>query len=101
MLSRRTGGRNAEIGLGLREVQGVRAVREHRRKRLAGIEPSLVHLGDVGDNVGLDAPRLSHKLGEAVEQRVVRNRLERSRLFHDWNIGLAFSTSWENARTKQ
>jgi len=35
-------------------VQDVRAVGEHRRKGLPGIEPSLVHLGDVGDDVGFD-----------------------------------------------
>ena len=101
MLPRRTGRPDAEVGLRLGEVQDVHAVGEHRRKGLAGIEPSLFHLGDVRDDVGLDAPGLAHELGQAVEQLVVRDRLERSLLFHDWNIGPAFSTSWEGASATQ
>ena len=98
MLPRRAGRGDAEIGLGLREVQDLHAVDEHRRKGLAGKEPSLVHLGDVRDDVGLDSPGLAHELGQAVEQLVVRDRLERALVFHDGNIGRAFSTSWERAR---
>ena len=90
MLPRRPGRRNAEVGLGLGKVQDVRAVDEHRRKGIAGIEPSFVHLGDVRDDVGLDAPGLARKLGQAVEQFVVRDRLERSLLLHDRNISPAF-----------
>jgi hypothetical protein len=101
MQPRRPGCRNAEIGLGLGEVQDVHAVGEHRREGLAGKEPSLLHLRDVGDDVGLDAPGLAHELGQAVEQLVVRDGLERSFLFHDGNIGPAFSTSWEGAGAKQ
>jgi hypothetical protein len=36
-----------------------------------------------------------------VEQLVVRDRLERPLCFHDWNIGRAFSTSWEGAGAHQ
>jgi hypothetical protein len=56
MLPRRTGRRNTEIGLGLGEVQDLHAVGEHRGEGLAGIELSLLHLGDVGDDVGLETP---------------------------------------------
>ena len=52
-------------------------------------------------DVGLGAPGLAHELGQAVEQLVVRNRLERSLVFHDRNIGPAFSTSWDGASPKQ
>src|SRR5258706_14899076 len=97
MFPRSTSRRNAEIGFRLGEVQDVHAVGKHRRKGLAGEEPSLLHLGDVGDDVGFDVPGLAHELGQAVEQLVVRDRLEPSFLFHDSNIGRALSTSWQGA----
>ena len=101
MFPRSTSRRNAEIGFRLGEVQSVHAVGEHRRKGLAGEEPSLLHLGDVGDDVGLDAPGLAHELGQAVEQLVVRDRLERPLCFHDWNIGPAFLTSQDDVGAQQ
>jgi len=97
MLPRRTGRCNPEIGLRLGEVQDVHAVGEHRRKGLAGKESSILHLGDVGDDVGFGAPGLAHELGQAAEQLVVGDGLERSFVFHEGNIGCAFSTSWESA----
>jgi hypothetical protein len=54
-LAGRAGDRDAAVGLGLREVQVLRAVREHRGERLPGLEPSLVDLADVSDEIGLDA----------------------------------------------
>jgi len=51
----RAGYRNAAVGLGLREMQALGAVGEHRREGLTGEEPSLVDLADVSDEVGLDA----------------------------------------------
>src|SRR5258706_466404 len=69
MLPRRTGRRNAEIGLRLGEVQDVHAVGEHRRKGLAGKEPSLLHLGDVGDDVRLEADIVAH-IAEVEERRL-------------------------------
>src|SRR5437879_6430168 len=50
---------------------------------------------------GLDAPGLAHELGPALEPLVVRDRSERSLLFHDQNIGPGFSTSWEGAGAKR
>jgi len=41
-----------------------------------GIEPSLVHLGNVRDDVGLDTAGLTRELGQAMQQLVVRDRLE-------------------------
>jgi hypothetical protein len=96
-----TGHRNAEIGLGLGKVQDLPDVTEHRGKCLAGIEPSLLHLGDVGDDVRLDSTGLAHERGQALEQFVVRDRLERSLVFHSPNIGLTFSTSWDRAGAPQ
>jgi hypothetical protein len=55
----------------------------------------------VRDDVGLDAPGLTRELGQAAKQVIVRDRLERSFVFHDQNIGRVFSTSWESARTNQ
>jgi hypothetical protein len=55
MLPRGPGDGDAQVGLGLREVQGPRAVGEHRREGLTGVEASLVRLGDVGHQVLLDA----------------------------------------------
>jgi hypothetical protein len=73
-----SGDGDAPIGLGLREVQLLRTVREHRGKRLAGVEPSLVDLADVGDEVGLDPTRLRHQLVEAEQQLVVGHGVKRA-----------------------
>ena len=50
----RTGYGDAAEGLGLREMQALGAVGEHRREGLTGEEPSLVDLADVRDEIGLD-----------------------------------------------
>jgi hypothetical protein len=73
VLSRRTCRGDAQVGLGLREMEDLRAVGEHRGRSLAGVEPALVDLADVGDEVGLDAPGLPQKLDEAAQQLVVRD----------------------------
>ena len=101
MLPRRPGRCNAEISLRLGEVQDVHAVGEHRRKGLAGKEPSLLHLGNVSNDVGFRAPGLAHELAQALEQLIVRDGLERSFVFHEGNIGHPFSTSWEGAGAKK
>ena len=66
----------------LREVQHLRAVREHRRC-LADVDPPLVHFGDVGYEDGLDAPRPLHQLREATEQLVIGKALQLVRARHD------------------
>jgi hypothetical protein len=48
---------NAQVRFPFRQVQGAGAVSEHGGKRLASVQPSLVHLGDVRDEV-----RLSRKV---------------------------------------
>ncbi len=55
MLPCRSRGGNAEIGLGLGEVEPLRAVGEHRRRGFAGVEPTRVYLADVGDEIGFVA----------------------------------------------
>jgi hypothetical protein len=77
VLARGSGGGDEQIGFRLGEVQDLFTVREHRRTGFASVEPSLVDLGDVGHEVGLDAARLAQKLGETREQLVVGNGVER------------------------
>ena len=93
MLSRGSAGRDAQVRLGLREVKDLRTVRIHGRAGFAGVEPSLVDFGDVRDEVDFGAARLNEELGEATEELVVRNRLERPFVLHGWNIRRVFSTS--------
>ena len=69
---------DAQVGLAFREVQRSRAVGEHGGERLTRVQPSLVHLGDVRDEVRLDAARLSEDLGQAPEEIVVGESRERS-----------------------
>jgi hypothetical protein len=93
--------RDAKVGLLLGEVKGGPAVDEQRRKGRAGVGPSLVHLGEVSDDVDLNPPRLARQLGQASEQFVVGNRLERSFFLHPWNIGHGISTSGDSASSTQ
>ena len=46
-------------------------------ERFTGVEASLVRLGNVGDEVRLDAARLAEDLGQAVQEDVVGDRGER------------------------
>jgi hypothetical protein len=68
---------DAEVGLGLGEVKDFHTIDEHRRSGLAGVETSSLDLGDVGDEVGLGAPRLTEKVGESAEEVVVGEGFER------------------------
>ena len=90
-------GGDAQVRLELGEVQHLRAVGEHRGRGLAGIEPARIHFPDEGDEIGFDSPRLMQKLGQSAEERVVRDLLERARVFHADNIGRGSSTSWDRA----
>ena len=49
---------------------------EQRGRALASVEPAFVHLTDVGDEVGFDAPRLPQEIGEAAEELVIGNGLK-------------------------
>jgi hypothetical protein len=53
---------DAEIRLGVREVEDLAAVLEYRGCGLASVEPSRVHLPDVGDEVRLDPSRPTDQL---------------------------------------
>ena len=55
MFARRTGHLDAEVRLAFGKVKPLGAIRKHRRCGLAGIEPALVDLCDVGDQLGFDA----------------------------------------------
>jgi hypothetical protein len=49
-------GGDAQIRLELGEVQHLRAVGEHRRRGLAGVELARIHFPNVGDEIGFDSP---------------------------------------------
>ena len=87
MLSRGAGGGDAEVGLGLGEVEDLGAVREHRGRGFAGVEPAPVDLADVSDEVGLVATGLTEQIRQATEEIVVGERRQRASAFHDDNIG--------------
>ncbi len=92
MLSRGAGGGDAEIGLGLGEVEDVGAPREHRGRGFAGVQPSSVDLADVSDEVGLVATGLTEQIRQATEEIVVGERRQRVSALHDDNIGRRFVT---------
>jgi hypothetical protein len=73
MLSRGSAGRDAEVCLGFREVQDLGAIHIHGGAGLTGVEPSLVDLRDVGDDVGFRAARLTEELREPLEHIVIGN----------------------------
>ena len=56
---------DAQVGLLVRQVQQLCAVREHRGEAFARIQPSVVGLRDVRDEPRLDTPRLLQQLGQA------------------------------------
>ena len=58
--------------LRLGQVEALDAVVEHRRAGLPLVEAALVDLGDVGDEVGLDAARVAEDLRQAQEECRVR-----------------------------
>ena len=81
---------DAAIGPGLREVQGLGAVSEHRRESLMGVESALIGFANVRDEVGLDASRLGDERCEAKEQLVVGYGLKGDSFgLHAFNIGSA------------
>ena len=93
MLPRRAGGGDPEVGLGLGEVEDLGAVREHRGRGFAGVEPAPVDLANVTDEIGLVTTGLTEEIRQATEQLVVGERRQRVSAFHDDNIGGGFATS--------
>jgi hypothetical protein len=57
VLASGAGDRDAQVRLGLGEVEPLGAVDEHRRAGLADVELAPVDLAEVSDEVGLDAAR--------------------------------------------
>ena len=74
MLSGGSGHGDAQVRLALREVQRPSGVGKHGGERLTRVQPSLVHLGDVRDEVRLDTARLHQDLRQAPEESVVGDR---------------------------
>ena len=68
---------DAQPGLRFGQMEALDTIREHRRARLAQVEAPLVHLGDVGDEVGLDTAGVVQDLRQAQEEDVVRERSQR------------------------
>ena len=93
MLSRGASGGDAEVGLGLGEVEDLGAVPEHRGRGFPGEEPAPVDLANVSDEVGLVATGLAEQIRQATEQLLVGERRQRVSAFHDDNTGRRFATS--------
>jgi hypothetical protein len=74
--SRGPGHRDAQVGLGLREMEHLGAPREHRRGRLASVELAPVHLGHVGHELGLVVADLLQYREQVSKQRVVGDGLQ-------------------------
>jgi hypothetical protein len=63
---------DAQVSLGLRQVQPLGAEGEHRRARLPRIEPPAVDLSDMEDEIDLGVARPRDESGETLQQLVVR-----------------------------
>jgi hypothetical protein len=66
---------DAQVGFVLAEGERTPAVLEHRRADFVGVQPPPLDLADVGDDVGLDPPRLPHELGQLMEKVLVSEAL--------------------------
>jgi hypothetical protein len=76
VLPGRPGHGDAQIGLVLPQAEDTPAVLEHRGARLLGVQASELHLPDVGDDLGLDPPRLLHELEELTQKVLVSDALQ-------------------------
>jgi hypothetical protein len=71
MLASSLGHGDPKLTFAFGEVEDVSTVEKHRRGRVAGVQPPGVHLGEVGDQRGLDAAGLAKDSVEAGEDFVV------------------------------
>ena len=46
------------------------------RASLARVQPPLIHLADVGDEIGLDPPRVLQELRELTKKIIIGNRMK-------------------------
>ena len=88
MFAHGAGHGDPQAGLRLREVKHVRAVREHGGAGFSGVEPAVVHLGDVVDEIRLDATGITEQRGQATEEVVVRDLREATLVLHGPNVRL-------------
>src|SRR5262249_52742120 len=78
MLSSPLGRGDPKLGLALREVKDVGAVRKDRRGGEPGVETPDLDLADVGNQRGLDAAGLAEQVVEVGKDLVVGQGFERS-----------------------
>jgi len=69
--------RDPLVGYRLREAQYLNAVGEHRRAPLAKIEPPLIDLREVRDQIGLEIAAAANQLDQLREQLIARKPLQR------------------------
>jgi hypothetical protein len=72
-------------------VEDLRAVRVHRGRGLADVQPARIDLADVGDEFGLGAARVPEQLGEPAEELVVGDRVQLVGALHTDNISSIFA----------
>jgi hypothetical protein len=101
VLVRGSGGGDAQVGLAFRQVKSLCATGEQGGERLARPESSLVHFGDVGDEVRLDAARLAEDLGQAAQEDVVGDRGERPALGFEGGLLAEGAGSWFSSSMKK
>ena len=65
-----------QIGLVLPQAKDSPAVLEHRGARPLGVQASELHLADVSDDLGLDAPRLLHEVEQLTQKVLVSDTLQ-------------------------
>jgi len=76
VLPGRPRGGDPQVGLGLRKMQALEAVHEHRRRSLPRVQSPGVDLADVSDEVGLGVTGAGEELGETAEELVVGDGLQ-------------------------
>jgi hypothetical protein len=74
---RRAQRRDPLVGYRLREAQYLNAVGEHRRAPLAKIEPPLIDLREVRDQIDLEIAAAANQLDQLREQLIARKSLQR------------------------
>ena len=85
---------DAEVGRTLGQVKDLGAVDEHRRCGLPKVEPAPVDLGDVSDQLGLDATAAADVLPETAQELIIGQVLKLTDGIHAFNIRSHFREAW-------